>query len=188
MVMGVTCVQLVGEGDWTLIDGIYFAIITATTVSPLALSLSLAFSLCVCVFASRRNAQGLAVASNACRHPPYLQPLATLPSSHSRASPSHRPSPISFTLKPSRPTAETIKVGYGDISPSTPFGRSMACAYIPVCLAIFTTCLGTIADVYFRLMALNSDSAHLDGLVRSSSGVGRLTDGLVQALFVRVKL
>merc|ERR1719240_2058131 len=40
----------------------------------------------------------------------------------------------------------------------------MACAYIPVCLAIFTTCLGTIADVYFRLMALNSDSAHLEGL------------------------
>jgi len=86
MVMSVTCVQVVGEGDWTLVDGIYFAIITATTV------------------------------------------------------------------------------GYGDIAPSTPFGRMMACGYIPVCLAIFTTCLGTIADVYFRLMALNSDSAHLDGL------------------------
>jgi len=33
-----------------------------------------------------------------------------------------------------------------------------------VCLAVFATCLGTIADVYFRVMALQSDSAHLDGL------------------------
>ena len=51
----------------------------------------------------------------------------------------------------------TPQVGYGDISPSTESGRIMACIYIPICLGIYANCLGTIADVYFRLMGLNSD-------------------------------
>merc|ERR1719240_1227740 len=61
----------------------------------------------------------------------------------------------------------------------------MACAYIPVCLAIFTTCLGTIADVYFRLMALNSDSAHLEGLDLTLSELSAMdedNDGKVSEL------
>ena len=33
MIMTVSCIQLGSEGDWTLVDGVYFAIITATTVS-----------------------------------------------------------------------------------------------------------------------------------------------------------
>ena len=36
--------------------------------------------------------------------------------------------------------------------------------YIPVALGMFASALGTIGQVYFALMALNSDSAHLEGL------------------------
>lgn len=86
-VMGVTCIQLIGEeGEWTLIDGVYFAIITSTSI------------------------------------------------------------------------------GYGDISPSGEWGRAMACAYIPLCVVIFASSLGAIGEVYFKLMALNADSAALDSL------------------------
>ena len=31
-IFGISCIQLAGEGDWTLIDSVYFAIITSTSV------------------------------------------------------------------------------------------------------------------------------------------------------------